>query len=230
VEGDGRLLEGIGAQVNARGGVKIVGNRNAIRNSIVSRNVGAGILVQGHGNTIQAVIANDNAGGEGIKVIGSNNAIVGNTAGNEGLGNGSSGISVSGTGNLIDSNGAFANFGNGIAVGGGTASKPNIVRNNVAGGPGRGNAGSGIALSGTGQGMAGIPDVVGNTTRSNVIGMKVTGTGHQLKGNASGGGTTSANVACQYQVSPGSFNATGNTRNSSAVSGSGGSQFPIGCF
>jgi hypothetical protein len=230
VEGDGRLLEGIGAQGNSSGGVKIVGNRNAIRNSSISRNVGSGVVVQGHSNVIQAVTANANVGGDGILVIGNNNTIEDSRAGDQGLGNGSSGINVSGTGNLVKGNGTFSNHGNGITVGGGTAASPNIVKSNIAGSPGRGNLSSGIALGGGGQGTGGVVDVVGNTVYSNTFGLKVTGTGHRLNANTSGGPGPDANLACQYWVATGNFNATANTRNSSPITGADGSPFPTGCY
>jgi hypothetical protein len=231
VEGDGRLLQEIGSQTNARGGVKIVGNRNAIRNSVVSNNVGGGVIVQGQSNTVYAVTANNNVGGDGIQVSGNSNTIAQSTAGNQGVGNGASGINVSGRGNLIESNGAFHNSASGISVSGGTGGSPNIVKNNVAGGPNRGNWGSGLVIGGSGQGAAGVVDIIGNIARSNAVnGFTVTGTGHRLKDNDSGGAGSSINLACQYKVAAGNFNATGNKRNGLLIPGANGSLFPTGCY
>lgn len=230
VEGDGRLLEAIGAQFNI-GGVKIVGNGNSIRNSLVKGNVLGGVIVQGQSNTVYAVTALGNPAGDGILVTGNNNTVAQSTAGDHQLGNGQAGINVNGTGNLIEGNGAFENNTNGINVGGGSAASPNIVKNNVAGGPDRGNRRSGIVLGGTGQGVTGAVDVTGNIVQSNrVNGFTVTGTGHRLKGNDSGGAGNSANLACQYNVTAGNFNATGNKRNGSLMTGADGSPFPTGCY
>jgi hypothetical protein len=43
---------------------------------------------------------------------------------------------------------------------------PNIVSNNVARGPGRGNAGSGFSIGGQGAGASGAVDIIGNTAQS----------------------------------------------------------------
>jgi hypothetical protein len=230
VEGDGRLLEGIGSQMNTHG-IKIVGNSNAIRNSFGTRNVINGLVVQGNRNTVQAVRATGNSSGDGIQVTGHHNTVNKSIGGDQGAGNGAAGINVSGVGNMIKANGAYANYGNGITVGGGTAGAPNIVRNNVAGGPQRGNARVGIAIGGPGAGASGAVDISGNTAQSNALsGISVTGTGHRLKDNDSGGAGSTVNVACQYRVVPKNFNAIGNTKNLAPIAGADGSAFPNGCF
>lgn len=225
VEGDGRFLEGIGSIMNAQG-VKIVGNDNTIRHSVVATNLTGGIVVQGNGNTVAGVTSTGNSTGAGIQVTGSRNTIADNTAGDQGRGNGGAGISVNGQSNLIKNNGAFANFGGGITVAGGTAAGPNKVKNNVAGAPGRGNATHGIDLGGAGQGPSGMIDLAGNSAKSNgLVGLKVGGSGHRLKDNVSG-----SNGACQYQVGIGNWNATGNKSGGVLIGGADGSPFPVGCF
>jgi hypothetical protein len=52
---------------------------------------------------------------------------------------------------------------------------------------------------------------------------------HRLQNNASGGSGNEVNLACQYDVLAGNFNATGNTRNGVAIGGADGSPFPSGC-
>jgi hypothetical protein len=172
----------------------------------------------------------DNPTGYGIRVVGKNNTIINSTAGDQGSGNGESGIVVSGFGNLIQGNFAFDNGGNGFTITGGTALNPNIVSNNVAGGPNRGNSGSGFSIGGLGAGASGVIDIVGNTAQSNVVnGISVSGTDHRLQSNASGGSGNEVNLSCQYNVSGGNFNATGNTLNGVLIPGADGSPFPTGC-
>ena len=231
VKGDGRFLEGIGSQMHTQGGVKIVGNGNTMRNGFVSRNVGNGLTVQGQNNTVSGVAAMDNAAGDGISVSGSGNTVTKNAAGDQGQGNGGAGISVSGTANLVKANTAYANYTDGIDVAGGTVASPNIVKNNVAGGPQRGNTSRGISVSGAGPGAAGAVDIAGNVTQANgLVGLSVAGTGHRLKDNASGGATGATNGACQFSVASGNTNATGNTRNGAPIAGADGTAFPNGCF
>jgi hypothetical protein len=224
------MLEGIGSHTNARIGIQITGIGNTLRNSTSRDNVGGGVLIEGPRNTVDTVTANNNPTGDGIRVVGKNNTIINSTAGDQGAGNGESGIVVSGFGNLIQGNSAFDNGANGFSISGGTAAKPNIVSNNVAGGPGRGNASSGFSIGGDGAGAAGVVDIVGNTAQSNVVnGIGVSGTGHRLQNNASGGSGNEVNLGCQYNVSGGNFSAAGNTRNGVAFGGADGTPFPTGC-
>ena len=64
-------------------------------------------------------------------------------------------------------------------------------------------------------------EVIGNTTRSNTLnGVKVTGTGHQLANNQSGGTNGGQdNGDCEFTVVAGNFNSGGNTANGAAVVG-----------
>ncbi len=225
IEGDGRFLEAIGSQMNMQG-VKIVGNGNTIRNSFAATNFAGGIIVNGDGNTVSAVRSTGNATGDGIQVTGHRNTVTDSTAGDQGQGNNGSGIAVNGQSNLIKGNSAFANFGNGITVNGGSASGPNKVKNNIAGALGRGNSMNGIEVGGTGQGASGMLDIVGNTALGNSLaGIRVNGAGHRLKDNTGG-----ANVACQYRVVPNNLNATGNKRGLTPIPGADGSAFPAGCY
>ena len=229
VEGDGRFLEAIGSQGNMQG-MRIVGNGNTLRNSFADRNFAGGVIVQGNANTIDTVKATNNGGGDGIQVTGNSNTITKSAGGGQGVGNGGAGIRVSGVSNLISGNSGHGNVGDGINVGGGTATNPNIVKNNVAGGPYLGNIGNGIVLSGTGKGAAGPVDLDANTAQNNGLdGFKVPGTGHQLRNNVSGG-LNRSNNACQYEVAAGNINATGNKRGFLTIPGANGSAFPTGCF
>jgi hypothetical protein len=75
-----------------------------------------------------------------------------------------------------------------------------------------------------------VVDIIGNIAQSNVVnGIGVSGTGHRLRNNASGGSGNEVNLACQYNVSGGNFNATGNTLNGVLIPGADGSPFPTGC-
>jgi hypothetical protein len=212
-------------------GIKITGNGNTVHKSFADRNSTAGVIVQGRANTVDAVRAADNAAGDGIRVVGNDNSVVGSTANENGMDDGTAGITVKGAGNLVKGNSVFANRGNGISVGGGTAAKPNIVNNNVAGAARRGNFHNGIVLGGPGKGAAGPVDLEGNTAQGNgIAGVKVPGNGHRLKNNVSGGAGTASNGVCQYQVAPGNFNATGNKRGAVSIPGANGSPFPNGCL
>jgi hypothetical protein len=219
VRGDGRLFEGIGADGNMLG-MNIAGNGSAIHNSSASHNVGGGITVKGDGNTIDTVRASTNDAGYAISVGGNGNTIANSTTD----GNGADGIQVNGAGNLISGNIAFSNTRDGIGVSGGTAVGPNVVANNVSGA----NGGNGISLTGPGSGAGAGADLKGNTTRGNGSdGIAVNGSGHKLKNNSSGG--FDMNRACQYRVTPGNINGTGNTIGSVPIPGANGSPFP-GCI
>ena len=125
--------------------------------------------------------------------------------------NGAVGIRVGGTGNLITGNNAFRNALDGIGVSGGTAVSPNVVNSNVSGTSGSGNGGAGIALTGTGSGAGGGAGIKGNITRGNTSdGIEVTGSGHKLKNNSSGGSGADGNHACQYRMFSGNTNMSGN--------------------
>ena len=229
VEGNGRYIEGASV-TDSMIGVKIVGNRNTVHNGYMHGNLVSGVVVEGNGNVIDTVQSVDNAGGDGIQVTGSGNTVVRSTAGGQGAGNGGNGITVSGPSNLIASNSAFANTGDGINVGGGTAANPNIVRANIAGTPYRGNGGNGIVVAGTGSGASSPIEIESNTTQSNgLTGVKVTGTGHQLKKNVSGGFKAKTNGLCEFEVGAGNINATGNTSGIKSILGADGSAFPTGC-
>jgi hypothetical protein len=231
VSGNGRFLEAVGSIAN-KAGIKIVGNRNTIRNSFARDNYnGAGIWVQGKNNMIDTFNATNNANGDGITVTGNRNTIVNSTSGGQGVGNGGAGINVNGAGNLMNGNAAFGNSGDGFNIGGGTAASPNVLKGNVAGGTYRGNGANGFVVSGIGSGASLPIELEANTAQSNHFdGFKVTGSGHQLKGNVSGGSGGLMNTACQYEVSPGNIKGGGNTSNSVAVPGVNGSAFPLGCF
>ncbi len=222
VRGDGRFFEGIGADGNMQG-MNIEGNRSSIHNSSANANVNGGITMKGDGNTIDTVQTSRNDAGYGLTVWGNGNTIANGTT----AGNGAAGIHVNGAGNLITGNNAFSNALDGIVAIGGTAVSPNVVSNNVSGTNALGNGGAGISLSGTGSGAGGAAGISGNTTRGNASdGIQVNGSGHKLKNNSSGGSGPDANQACQYRVTPGNINATGNTIGSVPIPGADGSPFP----
>ena len=225
VRGDGRFFEGLGADGNMQG-MNIAGNRNTIHNSFTNDNVNGGITVRGDGNTIDTVQTSRNSAGYGISVGGNGNTIANGTAAD----NGAAGIQVAGTGNLITGNNASSNILDGIGVSGGTAVSPNVVSNNVGGTAGLGNGGAGISLTGTGSGASGGVDIKGNSTRGNASdGIQVTGSGHKLKNNSSGGSGSDRNYVCQYRVASGNINVSGNTIGSVPIPGANGSPFP-GCL
>ena len=131
-----------------------------------------------------------------------------------------------GAGNLLAGNNTVRNALDGIGVTGGTAISPNVVSTNVS----SGNGGTGMSLSGTGSGAGGGAGIRGNTTQGNGLdGIQVNGSGHKLKNNSSGGSGSNANHACQYRVTPGNINVSGNTIGSVPIPGANGSPFPTGC-
>jgi hypothetical protein len=229
VEGDGRMLEEISAQDNLIG-VKLVGDHNRLRSSVIGGSLADGLVVEGSGNAIEATEVGS-SGGHGIRVDGNRNRLIGNTAGGQLTGNGGDGINVTGARNVLRGNQAFGNAGDGIDVSGGTAAGPNILRRNKAGSPYLGNGGNGILLGGTGSGLADPVEVDANQTYSNgLAGLKITGSGHELRDNVSGGWPLKSNGGCEYAVAGGNFNATGNLAGASAVAGADGSPFPTPCI
>jgi hypothetical protein len=206
--------------------MNIEGNRNVVHNSFANDNVNGGIAVKGDGNTIDTVQTSRNSAGYGLSVVGNGNTIANGTA----VDNGAAGIRVGGTGNLITGNNASRNILDGIGVSGGTAVSPNVVSSNVGGTAGSGNGRAGISLTGTGSGAGGVADIKGNTTRGNASdGIQVTGSGHKLKNNSSGGSGSDRNHVCQYRVASGNINESGNTMGSVPIPGANGSPFP-GCL
>jgi hypothetical protein len=229
VDGNGRFLEALGAQTSLLG-LQITGNGNTMHGGFVKNNLGGGILVHGDGNTIDAVQISSNTGGDGIEVTGNGNRIVNNTVGDAGVGNGGDGINLFGTGNFIGANFVFQNNGDGINVSGGTAAGPNTIKGNISGSAQRGNGGSGIVLGGTGNGGTTPIELEANTTQGNSVdGIRITGTGYQLKGNVSGGMSAKNNAGCEFNVAAGNINAGGNRSGSRVISGAVGSPFPTGC-
>ena len=226
VEGNGRFFEAIGSWGNMLG-VRVVGSGNTIHNSFADYNFAGGFVLRGDNNTVDGVSAGMN-GGNGIEVSGNGNSILNSLGGTE---NNGSGIVVGGVGNLIRGNTAVGNFGDGINVSGGTAVRPNVLKGNTAGSVGGANSRNGIMLDGTGPGISGLIDFEANTAQGNSRdGFKITGSGHQLKDNKSGGFNDQSNSTCQYEMAPGNVNATGNMNGASIVAGANGSPFPQGCF
>jgi hypothetical protein len=60
-------------------------------------------------------------------------------------------------------------------------------------------------------------------------GFLVTGTGHQLANNVSGGAGVLNNAGCEFDVATGNVNATGNKSGGVLIPGLDGSAFPTGC-
>lgn len=72
---------------------------------------------------------------------------------------------------------------------GGTLASPNVMYKNKVGDRGKGNGGNGIIVSGTGNGNLPPTEIERSVVKANGLdGIKVTGSGHQLKSNQSGGG------------------------------------------
>ena len=226
VDGDGRLLEGIGSNAE-HDGMKIAGNGNTIHNSFANDNVGGGITMIGDGNTVDAVQASRNDAGYGINVVGKGNTIANSTARRQrgrrhpGGRNGqpdqrqqrltatSSTVSVSP---------------------GAPPSAPTWLTVTSAAQPAPATGESALPLTGTGSGAVGSADIKGNITRGNASdGIQVTGSGHKLKNNSSGGSGSDGNHACQYRMASGNINMSGNTIGSVPIPGANGSSFP-GCL
>ena len=219
-------MEGTG---NAHG-LALIGSGNTLDNGRAEKNTGLGIYVDGQNNTVigSEVVSN---GDIGIFLKGTSNRLAGNTVGERDRGNGNTGIHAEGSGHLIEENTVLGNGGHGIEVTGGDASGPVVIRNNRVGDRDRGNGGHGIVVAGTGNGVAGPVEIDENDVAGNLgDGVRVTGSGHQLRDNASGGVGDLANGGCEFAVSAGNFDAGGNRVNGVAVDGGSGGGFPIGCL
>lgn len=230
VEGNNRYLRNVYGKHNATG-VRFVGNSNTMHNGSVEQNTGSGLVIEGNSNTATDTNAFSN-GAHGVWVAGNANQILKVDAGDKNKGNGGDGVHVEGAGNLVSEVDAFANGGDGIEVVA-AAGTPNIVKKGVAGDKsGKGNAGNGILVSGPGNGTANPIELEQNTVKANgLVGIRITGSGHQLKNNVSGGtGSGETNVGCEFQAASGNVNATGNKANGVTVAGSNGSAFPTSCI
>jgi hypothetical protein len=230
VEGDNRYLRNVYGKRNAVG-VRFVGNSNTMHNGSVEANSGMGLVIEGNSNVATDTDVFSN-GWHGVWVSGNGNQILKVDAGDKNKGNGGDGVHVEGAGNLISEVSAFANSGDGIEIVA-AAGAPNIVKKAASGDKsGKGNAGNGILVSGPGNGAANPIELEQNTVKANgLVGIRITGTGHQLKNNVSGGtGSGETNVGCEFLAGSGNINATGNKANGVTVSGSNGSAFPTSCI
>jgi hypothetical protein len=196
-------------------------------------NVGAGIDVTGASNILQdnGVLANQ---GGGIVVTGNSNQLLKNLAGDSGKGNRGDGIRLTGYGNTVQENRVFANGGDGINAAGGTSAKPNVIYKNTAGDRGKGNAGNGISVASAGNGNTNPVEIELNTVKSNgANGIRVAGTGHQLKDNASGGSGGfpggDDNGKCEFAVVSGNSMRPATRPTAWPWAGTSGSAFPIAC-
>lgn len=222
VEGNGRYLRNVFTHKNQIG-IKVVGNQNILHNNIAESNTSVGILIQGNNNYVTDTNAMSN-GSHGIQVIGNNNTIIKCDAGDKGKGNKGNGVIVSGSGNLLQENDAFANTMNGIEVSGGTTSAPNRLLKNRAGDKGKGNLMHGIMVNGSdaGNGASNPIELEENTTKANKLdGIRVLGSGHQLKKNISGGSGSypsgEDNGDWEYYLGAGNINAGGNKTNNAII-------------
>ncbi len=218
-------------------GIDVTGNLNALTKNDVGDagkgNGGDGIKITGDGNLLGTAVAENSIfanTGSGLVVNGNMNALVKNVAGDHNKGNGGDGFRVSGYGNTLTENKAWANGGDGVEVSGGTSAKPNRLLKNVAGDSNKGNGGNGFLLSGIGNGNSVPIELEQNTAKKNTLdGIRVNGTGWQLKNNISGGSASEDNGDCEFRVIAGNFNATGNKANNTTIAGASGSAFPTGC-
>jgi parallel beta-helix repeat protein len=228
VEGDGRYLRTVEGTGNAHG-LALIGSGNTLDNGRAEKNAGLGIYVDGQNNTVigSEVVSN---GDIGIFVKGTSNRLAGNAVGERDRGNGNTGIHAEGSGHLIEENTVLGNGGHGIEVTGGDASRPIVLRKNQVGDRDRGNGGDGIVVAGAGNGGGGPVEIDENDVAGNQgAGVRVTGSGHQLRDNVSGGVGDLDNGGCEFAVIAGNLDAGGNRVNGMPVDGSGGS-FPTGCL
>jgi hypothetical protein len=231
VEGDGRTLRNVDAFDNGLAGIKFAGNGNTMHSGATENNAGHGTLVVGNGNLIEDTDAFGN-GDDGIEVDGDNNQLLKNDAGDRNKGNGDDGIEVTGAGNLLSENDAFANTGDGIDAESTSAVNPNVLKKNHAGDRNKGNGENGIIVRGTGNGKPNPVEIDENTAKANgLAGIKVVGTGFELKKNQSGGSSDQDNGDCEYDVVAGNFNAKDNKANGATVTpNTDGAPFPTGCI
>jgi hypothetical protein len=223
-------------------GIKVTGNNNDVYKNDVGEkdkgNKGGGILITGDNNLAGKDLSQNDVfanTGIGISVVGNYNMIGKNDVGDDGKGNTGDGIHVAGYGNVIKENDVFANGGDGIEVSGGTAAKPNILLKNDVGDRGKGNLGNGIVVAGTGSGTSDPVELKENTVKSNkLIGISITGTGHELMKNDVGGSGVypfgEKNGGCEFNVVAGNFDSSGNKANDSSITTISPFAFPTGCI
>jgi hypothetical protein len=230
VNGNGRTIYSSNAENNATG-IIVTGNDNTVWLGYYLNNTGTAIQIVGNGNAIVGAQVWSN-GGHGIQIVGDDNRLDTNKVGDLARPNGGDGIAVKGRGNVLYRNRAHNNLGDGIEVTGGTALRPNTLVQNSAGDRSVGNGGYGIFLfNDVGNGAADPIELSENTARSNALdGFRLapTAIGHQLRRNTSGGNAMQDNGGCEFDVSLGNLDGTGNVANAARVRGSAG-QFPIGC-
>jgi microsomal dipeptidase-like Zn-dependent dipeptidase len=229
VAGNGRRIYGAQATGNAAG-IEVAGDGNTIELGRYTGNHGPGIAVTGSGNTVDRARAIAN-GGDGIRVAGNGNRLLKVIAGDNARGNGADGINVAGHGNEVYRSRAHANGGDGVEVSGGTASSPNLIRENLVGDAGKGNGGHGIFVHGDVSSPGGTVEIYKNTVKANALhGIHLDGsaTGHDLQRNVSGGRGEDSNGDCEYLVSAGNVNLGRNQADGVVVPGTSGA-FPTGC-
>jgi parallel beta-helix repeat protein len=200
-----------------------------VHNGRAEANAGLGIYVDGQDNTIIGNQVEVN-GDTGIFLKGTRNRLLGNAVGDRGRGNGGAGIRADGAGNVLEENTVLGNGGHGIEVTGGLAGRPVVLRRNQVGDRDRGNGGHGIVVTGTGNGAGDPVELDENDVAGNLgDGVRVTGAGHQLRDNRSGGAGDLDNGGCEFGVGPGNIDAGGNRANDVPLDGGSGGAFPDGC-
>jgi hypothetical protein len=91
---------------------------------------------------------------------------------------------------------------------------------------------TGPATRATASGRRNGGDITENTSKSNtLVGFRVTGTGHKLTKNKSGGTGNQNNGSCQYVVGAGNSNGGSNTSSNNATFSftAAGANSPTGC-
>ena len=133
-------------------GITVTGNMNLVYKNDVGEdgkgNLGGGILITGDSNLLGKAASNQRVREHrlGIAIVGNNNSLSEMTWATRTRATRATGSTCR---QRVDQNNVFANGGDGIEVSGGTAAKPNVIRNNNVGD--KGNLGNGIPIS-TGRG------------------------------------------------------------------------------
>ena len=229
VEGDQRYLRNVYGIDNAVG-IRFTGHSNTMHNGKVEANQGVGLRVEGNGNLVTDTDVFSN-GGHGVSVTGNGNQILKVDAGDKNKGNGGDGVHVEGAGNVLNEIDAFANTGDGIEVVAAAGSATIVKKARSGDRSGKENGGNGILVSGPGNGASNPIELEENTVKGNgLAGIRVIGSGHQLKKNLSGGTSSGEpNAGCEFQTGSGNVNATGNKANGVTIAGANGSAFPTTC-
>jgi SdrD B-like domain/Right handed beta helix region len=201
IAGSNHTIVNVRAFSNAIG-FWITGNSNVVTGALGTLKNGTGIRIDGNSNLLDTNNGVEKSSGDGVVISA---GATGNTV-KKYIVRGSAGdgfkVEAGASLTVLSENKAYSNGLNGYLILG----SDTTMSRNIAGDTGTGNAADGIRVDGSNGPMS------ENVSKANSrAGIRVTGTGHKLAKNRSGGTGNQENGSCQYVVGVSNVNGGSNT-------------------